>query len=158
MLSRNEFATVVELAPLTAVDLIVKHPDSDRFLFGRRRNPPAKGFLFVPGGRIRKNERFEVAVKRIANSELGFEISLADVTFLGMYEHFYTEGPFEEIEKGTHYCVCALQLCSPSLGALQHCSQHSELVWVEQQDIEASAEIHRYAKAYFLKDAVNKWF
>src|SRR3954466_13792753 len=54
-LSDAQFADVVRLAPLVSIDLVIRDPDGD-VLVGLRTNAPAKGFWFVPGGRIRKNE------------------------------------------------------------------------------------------------------
>ena len=51
----REFANVIRLTPLVAIDLIVRSPQQ-RVLVGRRINEPAKGLLFVPGSRISKNE------------------------------------------------------------------------------------------------------
>jgi colanic acid biosynthesis protein WcaH len=43
----NEFAEVIRLTPLVAIDLIVRSPEA-KVLVGRRVNEPAKGLLFVP--------------------------------------------------------------------------------------------------------------
>ena len=70
MLSPTEFLEVVRLAPLVAIDLIVADADS-RVLVGQRRNRPARGTWFVPGGRIRKDERLDAAFTRLVETELG---------------------------------------------------------------------------------------
>ena len=60
MLSNADFLTVVRLTPLVAIDLIVTDGNR-RILLGHRRNRPAQGTWFVPGGRITKNETLDAA-------------------------------------------------------------------------------------------------
>jgi len=72
---KDEFAEVVRLTPLIAIDLIVQSPEG-RVLVGRRINEPAKGLLFVPGSRISKNETRAAAFKRVSREELGVELPI----------------------------------------------------------------------------------
>jgi hypothetical protein len=51
-LSHAELDTVIRLAPLVAMDLIIRN-GHDEVLLGLRRNEPAKGCYFVPGGMMR---------------------------------------------------------------------------------------------------------
>lgn len=46
-LSTEEFKQVVSLTPLVAIDLLVRNAH-DELLVGKRVNPPAQGFWFVP--------------------------------------------------------------------------------------------------------------
>ena len=54
-LDEGTFKSVIENAPLVSIDLVVKN-SLGQYLFGYRTNRPAKGFWFVPGGRIHKGE------------------------------------------------------------------------------------------------------
>jgi colanic acid biosynthesis protein WcaH len=56
----DNFAQVIRLAPLVSIDLIIRDPIQD-VLVALRTNEPAKGFYFVPGGRIRKDETIQAA-------------------------------------------------------------------------------------------------
>lgn len=66
----EEFATVIRLTPLVAIDLVVRDPDG-RVLLGRRTYEPARNLFFVPGGRITKNETRSAAFERLSREELG---------------------------------------------------------------------------------------
>src|SRR5215471_18215095 len=90
----KEFADVIRLTPLVAVDLIVRSPE-ERVLVGRRINEPAKGLLFVPGSRISKNETRAAAFKRVSREELGVELPIEASRFVGVYEHLYPTNRFE---------------------------------------------------------------
>jgi len=64
LLSHSDLNTVIRLAPLVAIDLIIRDPQ-DRILLGLRNNEPAKGYFFVPGGIILKDEPLAEAFVRI---------------------------------------------------------------------------------------------
>ena len=61
---------IIEFVPLVSIDLILKDRQG-QVLLGKRANRPARGYWFVPGGRIRKNEKIADAISRISRSELG---------------------------------------------------------------------------------------
>ena len=63
-LSHDEFAVVVEKAPLVSIDLIIEN-HRGQILLGMRTNEPAKDYWFVPGGRILKDERIAEAFERL---------------------------------------------------------------------------------------------
>jgi colanic acid biosynthesis protein WcaH len=56
MLDFALFKTIVEHTPLISIDLIVYNDESD-VLLGKRVNPPAQNYYFVPRGRIYKERR-----------------------------------------------------------------------------------------------------
>ena len=86
MLPRETFDLVVRHAPLVSFDLLVRDAQR-RLLVGRRLNRPAQATWFVPGGRIKKDERLAVAFRCITRAELGTEIELAAARFVGYFEH-----------------------------------------------------------------------
>lgn len=102
-LDEEKFHAVVAHAPLISIDLVIENA-AGCILLGLRRNPPARGSWFVPGGRIRKGESLDRAFPRIALDEVGLEISRASAQFLGVYEHFYEDSAVA-VNVGTHYLV-----------------------------------------------------
>jgi colanic acid biosynthesis protein WcaH len=60
-LDKELFSTVIESTPLISIDLVVKN-NLGQTLLGQRLNKPAKGFWFVPGGRILKDESLATAL------------------------------------------------------------------------------------------------
>ena len=100
-LPEDQFLEVVAHAPLVSIDLVVSDA-AGRILVGLRRNAPARGSWFVPGGIVRKNERLDAAYFRIARNELGAELHRAEARFLGVYQHFYDENFGGRPGFGTH--------------------------------------------------------
>jgi colanic acid biosynthesis protein WcaH len=144
----EEFANVIRLTPLIAIDLIVRSK-SGRILVGRRTNEPAKNCFFVPGSRVSKNETLAAAFKRITLEELGRELQREQARFVGVYEHLYSTNRFEQPGFGTHYIVLAhelsLELDSSSLPT----DQHGEYKWLTPEELLRSPEVHQNTKAYF---------
>lgn len=95
---REAWDTVVRHVPIVSVDLVVRHGGG--VVLGKRRNEPARGEWFIPGGRVRKHERLEDAVDRVAREELGVPVRI--VRRLGVYEHFYDVADVPDAD-GKHY-------------------------------------------------------
>jgi colanic acid biosynthesis protein WcaH len=147
-----EFAKIVRLTPLVAVDLIVRSPEG-RVLVGRRTNEPAKGLLFVPGSRISKNETRSAAFRRITREELGVRLELEMARFVGVFEHIYTTNRFEQPGFGTHYITLAYELALDLDLALLPKEQHGEYLWLTPVELLRSVEVHQNTKAYFLPNS-----
>jgi len=143
----NEFLEVVIRAPLVSIDLIVRDDDG-RVLLGLRRNAPARGYWFIPGGCIRKNETLDVAFGRIALDELGVTAQRADAHLLGVFDHLYDENAGDLPGFGTHYVVLAHAL-PQGIAVTPPPEQHSEYRWLSVEALLADPQVHEYSKAYF---------
>ena len=104
LLSNEEFKSIIKLTPLVAFDMIIDY--NDKILLGKRINEPAKGYYFIPGGRIMKNETLDDACKRLTQNELGFNIDFNKFKFHMNTQHIYDNNFFDN-EFKTHYvCLC----------------------------------------------------
>jgi colanic acid biosynthesis protein WcaH len=148
LLSHADLHTVVRLAPLVAIDFIIRNPRHD-VLLGLRNNEPAKGSYFVPGGIILKNERMADAFARILKRETNFDARLGDARLVGAYEHFYDANRFDDPAFGTHYVTLGYELPIGDTAMLQADVQHGELRWWAERDLMASDRVHDNTKAYF---------
>ncbi len=148
-LSDEEFLWVIARAPLIAFDLIVRD-EKGRVLLGRRRNPPAQGTWFVPGGRIRKDEPLEEAFLRITAEELGRPWPRASSRFLGVYEHFHPDNFAGVPGITTHYIVLAHELPPDAATDPPPKAQHSEYRWWPVNELIHHPEVHLCTKAYFV--------
>ena len=147
MLSRNRFTNIVRDTPLISIDLVVLF--QGKALLGQRCNEPAKGYWFVPGGRIHKNEHINQAFCRLSQQELGVEMATADADFLGVYEHLYDTNFSERGGFGTHYVVLAYTIALDKMLTELPTQQHSDYRWVEVKKINNEGAIHDNTKAYF---------
>ena len=147
-LSHDELDTLIGLAPLIAIDLIIRN-GHDEVLLGLRNNEPAKGRYFVPGGMIVKNERLAEAFARLMKNETNHAASLKDARLIGVFEHFYNTNRSGSAGYGTHYVVLGYEYRWPGAVAPQPDDQHSELRWWPVAELLASDRVHENTKAYF---------
>ncbi|MCC6302652.1 MAG: GDP-mannose mannosyl hydrolase [Gammaproteobacteria bacterium] len=145
-LGREEFSQVVRLTPLVSIDLVVRDA-ARRLLLGLRENRPARGFWFVPGGRIAKNERLEAAFRRISRMELGRELSPDRARLLGVFEHLYDDNFAGAPGYGTHYIVLAYLVDDHGDFDLP-LDQHSRYEWMSEDDVLHRPDVHPYVRAY----------
>jgi len=144
------FNSVVENTPLIAIDLVITN--KNRVLLGKRINRPAKGFFFVPGGRICKGEKFDDAFSRISQGELGVNLTRDSCKFLGIYDHMYEDSANDE-NISTHYVVSAysIEVDLKDLDAKKLQSQHNKVVMFSFDDCLSCKDVHENTKAYIRK-------
>jgi colanic acid biosynthesis protein WcaH len=144
-----DFMQVVEYSPLVSIDLIIENPAGEALL-GFRRNEPAGGFWFVPGGRVLKNEKLDDAFRRLSLIEIGVALERREGEWLGVYEHFYATNAGKLAGFGTHYVVLAYKLClTAEQMQLPIGEQHEEYRWQSTRAIGGDQSVHHHSRAYF---------
>lgn len=143
---KDTFLRVVDATPFVSIDLVIRN-ELQQVLLGYRLNRPAQHHWFVPGGRIRKNERTQDALQRIARTELG--IGAGPGRLLGVFDHIYDDNYFGEPGIGTHYVVCAYEFEVDGGVALRQDEQHERLRWWNVDELLDSRAVHENAKLYF---------
>ena len=148
-LKKSVFTTVIDSTPLVSIDLLIENTDG-KILLGYRNNRPAKGYWFVPGGRIQKGESMDDAFQRLTQSEIGEVFKRENAIFLGPYEHFYDDYVFGE-DVSTHYVVLGYKLiCDIDLSTLPS-AQHNEYKWFDKSEMLAHSHVHMHSKWYINK-------
>ena len=146
-LDKQTFSTVIDSTPLVSIDLVISN-EHGQYLLGERLNRPAKGFWFVPGGRILKNESLASAFKRLTLEELGCEYDISSSTLQGTYDHFYEDYVFGE-DVSTHYVAIShkLTVCEADLNL--PLIQHGGYRWFEVDQLLQDDNVHKHTKWYF---------
>jgi colanic acid biosynthesis protein WcaH len=152
-LSPKDLKEIIRNSPIPSIDLIVKNPEG-RILLGMRRNAPAQDTWFVPGGRVRKDEATDTALRRIIKHELNLDSrELANNTRPSFYtnaEHFYPDNVFDDSAFGTHYVVRAYLVdADPEIESLPT-EQHKEYRWFDPNELISDDRVHRYTREYFI--------
>lgn len=145
MISIDKFRSVVENAPLIAIDLIVEK--EGKILLGKRKNKPAQGYYFTLGGRILKSEKMEKALFRISHKEIGYGINFSECRFHGIYEHHYPDS-FVDDAVSTHYVVLAYRIDLREKAQLPE-DEHSEYMLFSIDELMEDPNVHGYVKDYF---------
>jgi len=139
---------IIEATPLVSIDLIIRNP-SEKVLLGKRINRPAKGYWFVPGGRIIKNETIVHALKRISKVEMGQDLSTEAHSLLGAYDHIYEDNFLNVDGINTHYVVLAFSILLQQEIDVNPDEQHSDLQWWEIDKLLEDPNVNHNTKAYF---------
>ncbi len=147
MIDKNKFLEIIDSTPLISIDLIIENA-AGNILLGKRVNRPAKDYWFVPGGRIRKNEKIADAMLRISSAELGSAIAIKNTQLLGNYDHIYDDNAFAKPGINTHYVVLAYKAMLANDAVLTPDTQHSEFKWWSKQNLLDAVDVHQNTKAY----------
>jgi len=156
---KEQYLEIIKLTQIISADLIVFN-NIGKVLLGKRTDEPAKNTWFVPGGRIRKNETFPTAVRRIIVQELGIilDSQTSQPKPMGVYHQTYSNN-FDNDEFNAHYITFAYILnykTENNFTVPRPDHQHSEFKWWSIEDLLASPEVHNYCKNYFHPDPWNK--
>lgn len=117
----DDWEKIVANVPIVSVDLLIRYEGG--ILFGKRTNEPARGYWFVPGGRVHKCETRREAVHRVAREEIGVSVEI--VESLGAFEHIYDTSDVDTVDT-KHYLANGYVVDVVS-GQLQADNQHNDL-------------------------------
>mgnify|MGYP000249851061 CR=1 FL=1 len=147
-MNNEKFLEVIDSVPLVSIDLVLED-SKGRILLGKRINRPSQGYWFVPGGRIRKNERLANAIQRISSTELGTKISIANAKLLGAFDHIYPDN-FQDVDGiNTHYVALGYKAYVTDDLSIEPDDQHSEIKWWSKEDLLRDLTVHNNTKMYF---------
>lgn len=126
-------------------DTIVE--ENGKILMHRRRFPPGKGKLDLPGGYVDPEEELEAAAVREIREETGFSVKI--IAKLGSFDYF------DRQDKQMHVFIGKI-----TGGSLQH-SVESDPLWVPMNEITASdlafPQVHvNVLNAYFEKQGLSQ--
>lgn len=148
-LPTEDYRKMLRAMPVVSVDLII-NDEAGNILLGKRKNRPAAGSWFVPGGRLLKGEDMVDAVKRISNQELGKE--LVHERVLGVYHQRYPDN-FSDDSFDSHYVTFPVSVVATGSLTLISDDQHDELRWWKLEDLMQAEDVHKVTKNYFLWNA-----
>jgi colanic acid biosynthesis protein WcaH len=147
-LSESEFARLIRVAPLVAIDAILRDSDN-KVLLMLRNDEPARNCYFVPDGRILKDETISVAFERIVKSETGCDASFDSARLIGAYDHFYSTNRFQQEGYGTHYVVLAYEVALNGGARIELDAHQAAYEWLDETELKNRPDVHPHVKAYF---------
>ena len=146
MLAAKTFKMVIENTPLVSIDLCLVC--DGQLLLGKRTNEPLKGEWFTPGGRIHKNETWQDALLRIAESELGLSgISVEEFELMRVWDHFYNNSAVDQ-GISTHYVDLPHYSEFKSKPDITLDDQHGEFQWFDLAVVSSDEKFHLYMRNY----------
>jgi colanic acid biosynthesis protein WcaH len=103
---------IMKLMPIVSVEAVIEIEGT--LLFLRRNNKPAKDQWWFPGGRIKKGESLEAALRREIVEETGLEITQHKL--VNVYSRVFPE----------RHDVTIVYLCNCKEGKIKLNNEHSE--------------------------------
>jgi colanic acid biosynthesis protein WcaH len=103
---------IIKCMPIVSVEALIVMDGA--LLFLRRNNQPAKGEWWFPGGRIRKGESLEEALRREVKEETGLEVS--SYKLINVYSRVFPE----------RHDIAIAYLCKCKKGKVKLNNEHSE--------------------------------
>jgi colanic acid biosynthesis protein WcaH len=97
---------------------------------------------------VYKNEPLTDAIERIAYKEIHEHLSLKELEFLGVFEHFYADSFISE-EMSTHYVVLAYKVKLASAPLSLPKVEHDEYGLFTRDEILENDWVHDHTKQYF---------
>lgn len=92
-LEKELYRTIVHHLIITCIDVFVYDPINQRYLLVKRKQRPAKGIWWVPGGRHCKGESFFEAAIRKCKEELSIDIQ--PIALLNNYSTIFPDSEWE---------------------------------------------------------------
>jgi colanic acid biosynthesis protein WcaH len=109
---KSTYEIIVNCMPIVSVEALIV--SEGKLLFLRRKNEPAKGEWWFPGGRIRRGESLQKALYREVLEETGLEIIYT--RFIGVYSRVFPE----------RHDITVAYLCKCKEGGVSLDDEHSE--------------------------------
>lgn len=93
LIPKDEYQEIVKVMPIVCVDIVAIN-ESRQIGLVQRHQDPAKGELWLPGGRIRHMETIEGAAQRLAMEDIPGDYDFRQI--LGVEETFFPRSAFGE--------------------------------------------------------------
>lgn len=137
------YKEILRVMPVCCVDLVITY--NDKYLLLKRAKEPAKGQWWLPGGRIRKNEKIRNAALRKAREETGLDCEF--VSEMGVNEGIFEAGPFGF---GVH-TVGIVCLLKAKTDKVKLDSNHTTFKWDDKIDDNLDKNIMPFLPARSIK-------
>ncbi|MEK7180872.1 MAG: NUDIX domain-containing protein [Patescibacteria group bacterium] len=122
------YRKILEVIPIPCVDVVIV--SGGKFLLTKRKNNPAKGKWFIPGGRVFKGETLHRAVLRKVKEETGLK-NFRIGKLLAVKDFFSTKSAFGP---STHTIDSIFIVHASSEQKLKADSQSSDMMWFSRVD------------------------
>lgn len=132
------FQKTIEYFPTVSINLVIQN-EKKEFLFVKRKNNPAKGLLWTPGGRVLAGESLEHAAKRLLEEEVGLKGSIEYISNI-FQEEIYDTKDFDVEDKKiypaevhhVHYLVTSAYIRIDSRAIIKLDFQSMDYKWLKE--------------------------
>lgn len=124
LIPKEVYQEAVRNLPICCVDIFLIDEATESYFLVLRKNAPAKGVWWLPGGRLFKNESFFDCAKRKCEEEIG--LAVMPLAIVGTYATFFPDSAWGS---GTHTINVAIlaKLVGKKSALLD--LDHEDFVW-----------------------------
>jgi colanic acid biosynthesis protein WcaH len=127
---QEEYDKILSMMPILCVDLMILF--NGKCLLLKRKNEPAKGQYWFPGGRICKMETIKEAVLRKAKEEVNLDCQFQEI--IAIEESMFKQN--KNMMTDTHTVNICCKLVTDSISEISLDKQHDSHIWVTIDDAE----------------------
>lgn len=138
MIDVETYSLIHKLMPIPCVDLAIIN--DKKILLVERKQEPAKGRFYFPGGRIRRNETIDMVIDRIASTEVGLIVT--DRKVIGCDNLIFPTDPFGH-GYGTHG-VCIVIRCRTDVSIPELDQNHNSYVWWDGSEMDLDDYVKKF--------------
>lgn len=133
-LSTAEYIEHMRTAPVPCIDVVLFNETWEKVLLFKRRNEPAKGVFFTPGGCIEKDETFINAAKRKMLDELQLPIDARKLIGPFVLEELWPNSSFPDISYHAITIYFGYTITAEEANGIILDKQHDDTQWFDVQD------------------------
>jgi colanic acid biosynthesis protein WcaH len=122
------YQQILESVPIACVDVAIV--SGGKVLLVRRRDNPAKGQWWIPGGRVYKGEKLVEAARRKAQEEVGIACHVGPIIHTD--ETIFPDGPYGVAIHSINTCFFLYP--ESNAASIQLDTHHEDAKWVETID------------------------
>lgn len=144
----------IQALPIS-IDLLIINA-REEVLLGLRNNRPAQNFWFLPGGRVRKDERISGAFARIARQELDLDMVITDAELHAVRENPCPASVETADDLSSHFITLVYSIARnlPLTHRLPRI-EHRDYRWMTPSALRAANDVHPHVKKYFGRGAAS---
>lgn len=135
-INHDLYRQILESMPIACVDVAIVA--AGKVLLVRRKDDPAQGQWWVPGGRVRKGETLKEAARRKALEEVGIPCHVGPIIHTD--ETIFPDGPYGVAIHSINTCFFLYPESTANQVNLD--DHHADAKWVDTID----AELHPYVR------------
>ena len=140
----NDYNKILSMMPILCVDLIIFF--DGKYLLLKRKNKPAKGQYWFPGGRVYKMETIKEAALRKAKEEVNLDCQFQEI--ISIEESMFKQN--KNMMTDIHTVNICCYLTTNAIAEIKIDKFHSRYIWVKLNDLK-SLNLHPAVKQPLLK-------
>lgn len=146
-ISESLYHQILDNIPIACVDIAIVF--NGKILLVKRKDSPAKGEWWLPGGRVQKGEKMQDTAKRKAKEEVGIDCNVGPIIHTS--ETIFPDGPSKIPVHSINSCFFVYPVSTDFKVKLDEV-HHAGFMWVKK----IPKQVHSYVLKCLLSAGLNQ--